>query len=263
MGSKSKNQMWHDTVVVVTGGASGLGLACVEHFVKLGCKVAMLDLPSSDGASLAQAWGELVRFIPVNVCDEASLEAAIQTTQAQLGPLKVLINCAGIAPAVRTVGRDGPHDLSVFRRVIDINLTGTFNAIRLAANAMSKQTADISGNRGVIINTASAAAFDGQVGQAAYAASKAGVVGMTLPLARELARFGVRVMTVAPGIFWTPMLEAAAPLLRESLTKDVPHPPRAGKPAEFALLAQSIVENPYLNGEVIRLDGAARLSFMR
>ncbi len=254
--------MWHDTVVV-TGGASGLGLACVTHWLGLGAKVLMLDLPGSAGAAEAQRLGDAVHFIACDVCDAVGMTDAVEAAQQRFGPLRVLVNCAGVAPAARTVGREGPHDLDAFRRVMEINLTGAFNATRLVAQAMSRNEADAEGHRGVIIHTASAAAFDGQIGQAAYAASKAGVVGMTLPLARELARFGIRVMTIAPGIFMTPMLAGAPPALREALTKDVPHPPRAGHPAEFARLTQAIVENPYLNGEVIRLDGATRLPFMR
>lgn len=255
--------MRHDTVVMVTGGASGLGLACVSHWATLGANVAMLDRPGSAGKAKAQRLGNAVHFISCDVCDATCMAEAVEAVQQRFGPLRVLVNCAGVAPAARTVGREGPHDLDAFRRVIEINLTGSFNATRLAAQAMSRNEADAEGHRGVIILTASAAAFDGQIGQAAYAASKAGLVGMTLPLARELARFGIRVMTIAPGIFMTPMLAGAAPALREALTKDVPHPARAGHPAEFARLTEAIVENPYLNGEVIRLDGAARLPFMR
>jgi NAD(P)-dependent dehydrogenase (short-subunit alcohol dehydrogenase family) len=204
--------------------------------------------------------GDAVRAIATDVGDEASMQRAVDLTLADFGALHVVINCAGIAPPARVLGRNGPHALDLFRRVLEVNLTGTFNAIRLAAGAMQRNAPNAEGERGVIINTASVSAYEGQIGQAAYSASKAGVAGMTLPIARELAQFGIRVMTIAPGIFETPMLRGLSQEVQASLGAQVPFPPRLGRPQEFASLAVHIVENVMLNGEVIRLDGAIRMA---
>ena len=245
-------------VALVTGGASGLGLATVEKLVASGARVVILDLPSSDGAAVAEKLGEAVRFSPGDVRSEDDVTAALDAA-AELGTLRVAVNCAGIGPAARTVGKDGPFPLPVFTRVVEVNLIGTFNVIRLAAWRMA-DNAPLDGDRGVIVNTASIAAFDGQIGQAAYSASKGGVVGMTLPIARDLASLQIRVVTIAPGLFDTPLLATLPEEARESLGKQIPHPSRLGKPNEFAALVAHIVDNPMLNGEVIRLDGAIRMA---
>jgi len=246
-------------VVLVTGGASGLGEACVRRFTGLGMKAIMLDRDMERGKKLASELGDCVRYAQADVTSEGEVQAAVDTAVSTFGGLDVVVNCAGVAWASRTVGKEGPHPLDLFESVIKINLIGTFNVIRLAATQMSKNTPDANGERGVIINTASVAAFDGQIGQAAYSASKGGIVGMTLPIARDLSRVGVRVMTIAPGIFETPMVGAMTAEVQASLATQIPFPSRLGKPDEYAQLAQNIIEHPYLNGEVIRLDGAVRM----
>ncbi|MFC0169560.1 3-hydroxyacyl-CoA dehydrogenase [Pseudoduganella danionis] len=245
-----------DNVFIVTGGASGLGAATARMLVAQGGKVVLADVQAEAGQALA---GELnAVFVKCDVTSEADGQAVVAAATA-LGTLRGLINCAGVAPAMKTVGKDGPHPLELFQRTVNINLIGTFNMARLAADAMSKTAATESGERGVIINTASVAAFDGQIGQAAYAASKAAVAGMTLPMARDLSRNAIRVMTIAPGIFETPMLMGMPEEVRTALGAMVPFPPRLGKPGEYAQLAQAIIENSMLNGETIRLDGAIRM----
>jgi NAD(P)-dependent dehydrogenase (short-subunit alcohol dehydrogenase family) len=241
---------------IVTGGASGLGRATATRLAAGGAKVVIVDLPSSDGEAVAKEIGGA--FAAGDVTNEADLAAAVATA-AGLGPLRVLVNCAGIGTAIRTVTKQGPHPLDAFNRVIQVNLVGTFNAIRLAASQMVTNE-EVDGERGVIVNTASAAAFDGQIGQAAYSASKGGIVGMTLPIARDLASLKVRVMTIAPGLFETPLLGMLPQEARDALGAMVPHPARLGQPPEYAALVAHIVENPMLNGEVIRLDGAIRMA---
>jgi NAD(P)-dependent dehydrogenase (short-subunit alcohol dehydrogenase family) len=247
--------------VFVTGGASGLGEATVRALVERGASVAIYDLPRSKGAELEKELGPATRFLPGDVTDEAQVRDAIDAALDAFGPLRGLVNCAGIGSASRTVGKDAaPFPLDVFRRTIEVNLIGTFNAIRLAAARMVGNEPDANGERGAIVNTASIAAFDGQIGQAAYSASKGGVVGMTLPIARDLARHGVRVCTIAPGLFKTPLLLGLPEPALEALGRSVPFPPRLGEPAEYADLACHILENPMLNGETIRLDGALRMA---
>ncbi|AEA26165.1 3-hydroxyacyl-CoA dehydrogenase [Pseudonocardia benzenivorans] len=245
-------------VALVTGGASGLGLATAETLLAAGAKVVLLDLPGSAGEEVAGKLGDDARFAPADVRDEAAVAAALDVA-AELGTLRVAVNCAGIGPAAKTVGKSGPFPLDLFSRVVEINLIGTFNVIRLAAERMT-QADPVDGERGVIINTASVAAFDGQIGQAAYSASKGGVVGMTLPIARDLASAMIRVVTIAPGLFDTPLLASLPEEARTSLGAQVPHPSRLGDPAEYGALAAHIVANPMLNGEVIRLDGAIRMA---
>jgi len=249
-----------DSVFLVTGGSSGLGAATVRMIVAGGGKVLLADLDAQAGSALAADLGAAARFIRTDVGDPVSAETAIAAALNGFGGLHVLVNCAGVAPAEKILGKHGPHALDTFMRVININLLGSFNMIRLAAAAMSQEEPNAEGERGVIVNTASVAAFDGQIGQAAYSASKAGVVGMTLPIARELARFGIRVVTIAPGIFETPMLLGMPQPVQEALNQSVPFPPRLGRPAEFAALVRHIAENAYLNGEVVRLDGAIRMA---
>jgi len=244
---------------IVTGGASGLGEATARLLADAGARVAVLDRPGSRGEEVASSLRGEALFVSADVTDEAAVKNALDTTVERFAALHVVVNCAGIAAAMRTVGRDGPHDLGVFRRVLEVNLVGTFNVIRLAAERMQGNEANSDGERGVIVNTASVAAFDGQIGQAAYSASKAGVVGITLPIARELARVGIRIVTIAPGVFETPMLGGLDTQSREALVADVPFPHRLGRPSEFAALVRQIVENPMLNGETIRLDGALRM----
>jgi NAD(P)-dependent dehydrogenase (short-subunit alcohol dehydrogenase family) len=245
-----------DNVFIITGGASGLGAATARMIVDAGGKVVLADVQLEAGTALA---AELKgRFVKCDVTSEADGLAVVAAAQ-EMGTLRGLVNCAGVAPAVKTVGKDGPHPLEVFQRTININLVGTFNMARLAADAMGKTEAGESGERGVIINTASVAAYDGQIGQAAYGSSKAAVVGLTLPMARDLARSGIRVMTIAPGIFETPMLMGMPEEVRDALGKMVPFPPRLGRPSEYAHLARTIIENTMLNGETIRLDGAIRM----
>jgi len=243
-------------VFIVTGGASGLGAGTARMLAQAGGKVVIADLNEAAGVALAQELGG--QFVKCDVSSEADGQAVVAAAQ-QLGRVSGLVNCAGIAVASKTVGKNGPHPLDAFERTIRVNLIGTFNMIRLAAAAMVQNTPDAEGERGVIINTASVAAFDGQIGQAAYAASKGGVVGMTLAIARDLARDGVRCMTIAPGLFETPMLLGMPPEVQDALGKMVPFPPRLGRPAEFARLAQAIIGNTMMNGEVIRLDGAIRM----
>ena len=245
------------TQAVVTGGASGLGEATARYFASQGAQVTLLDRDSNRGLEVAKDIGG--HFAETDVTDESSVQAAIDLALNRMGGLTAAVNCAGIALGIKTTGRDGPHPLDAFQRTIDINLVGSFNVARLAAVAMAQNTPEPDGARGVIINTASIAAFDGQKGQAAYAASKGGVVGMTLPMARDLASSGVRVMTIAPGIFKTPMLAGLPEDIQASLAADVPNPARLGDPSEYARLAGFIVEMGYLNGEVIRLDGALRM----
>ncbi len=244
------------SVALVTGGASGLGLATATALTEAGAAVVIVDLPGSPGEAAARELGG--DFAPTDVTDEDSVRAAVAQAVA-LGPLRVAVNCAGIGTPGRVLGKAGPMPLADFARVVTVNLIGTFNVIRLAAEAMA-QTDPVDGERGVIINTASIAAYDGQVGQAAYAASKGGVVGMTLPIARDLAQSLIRVVTIAPGLFDTPMLQGLPEPARQSLGAQVPMPSRLGQPREYAALARHICENPMLNGEVIRLDGALRMS---
>lgn len=239
--------------VVITGGASGLGAAVARHFCAKGAKVTLFDRDKQRGEALAAEIG--AGFCAVDVTDAASVAAAVAAAKDAMGTISVLVNCAGIATGARIVGREGPHDLALFQRTIDINLVGSFNCMRLVAAEMASNAA----SGGVIINTASIAAFDGQKGQAAYAASKAGIAGMTLPAARDLAGQGIRVCAIAPGVFLTPMLEGLGPEIQDGLAADVTFPKRLGRPEEFAALAAFIVECDYLNGEVIRLDGALRM----
>ena len=245
-------------VALVTGGASGLGLATAETLLDAGASVVIVDLPSSQGAEIAEKLGDKARFAAADVTDEAQVTAALDVA-AGLGTLRVAVNCAGIGNAIKTVGKQGAFPLDAFTKVVTVNLIGTFNVIRLAAERIA-QTDPVDGERGVIINTASVAAFEGQIGQAAYSASKGGVVGMTLPIARDLASAQIRVNTIAPGLFETPLLGGLPEEAKESLGKQVPHPARLGKPSEYGLLAAHIVANPMLNGEVIRLDGAIRMA---
>jgi len=245
-----------DQVFIITGGASGLGAATARMIVAQGGKAVLADVQDQAGAALAAELNAV--FVHCDVTSEDDGRAVVAAAVAA-GTLRGLVNCAGVAPAMKTVGKDGPHRLDLFQRVVGINLVGTFNMCRLAAEAMAQQAPTGDGERGVLINTASVAAFDGQIGQAAYAASKAGVAGMTLPMARDLARSGIRVMTIAPGIFETPMLLAMPPEVQQALGQMVPFPPRLGKAAEYAQLARAIIENVMLNGETIRLDGAIRM----
>ncbi|TXG00105.1 3-hydroxyacyl-CoA dehydrogenase [Massilia arenae] len=245
-----------NNVFIVTGGASGLGAATAHMLAEGGAKVVIADVQEEAGRALAAELGG--QFVRCDVTQEADGKAAVDAAVA-LGTLRGLVNCAGVAPAVKTVGKDGPHPLDVFQRAVNINLVGTFNMARLAAEAMGKTEEAEHGERGIIINTASVAAYDGQMGQAAYGSSKAAVAGLTLPMARDLARSGIRVMTIAPGIFETPMLMNMPQEVRDSLGKMVPFPPRLGMPKEYAHLAKAIIENVMLNGETIRLDGAIRM----
>ncbi len=247
----------NDTAAIITGGASGLGEATARHFAAQGAQVTLLDRDADRGAKVAAEIGGY--FAQTDVTQEASVTAAVELASEKMGKITAAVNCAGIADGIKTVGRDGPHPLDAFQRTIDINLVGSFNVARLAAAQMALNEPDADGARGVIINTASIAAFDGQKGQAAYAASKGGVVGMTLPMARDLASSGIRVMTIAPGIFMTPMLAGLPEEVQAQLAADVPNPPRLGDPKEYGRLAAFIVEMGYLNGEVIRIDGALRM----
>jgi NAD(P)-dependent dehydrogenase (short-subunit alcohol dehydrogenase family) len=249
-----------DHVFLVTGAASGLGAAVARLLVKEGGFAVLADRNRESGEALAVQLGKAACFAETDVTSESDGKATVDRAKDLFGHLHGLINCAGIAPAEKIIGRDGLHGLETFSRVIGINLVGTFNMIRLAAQAIAAEDPGEDGERGVIVNTASIAAFDGQIGQAAYAASKGGVVSLTLPVARELARFGIRVVTIAPGTFETPMMAGFAPEVREALGKSVPFPSRLGRPAEFAALVKHICENTMLNGEVIRLDGALRMA---
>ncbi|MGB8389987.1 3-hydroxyacyl-CoA dehydrogenase [Mycobacterium sp.] len=244
-----------DAVAVVTGGASGLGLATTKRLLDAGALVVVLDLRGEEAVG---ELGDRARFVQADVTDEAAVTRALDTAES-LGPLRIVVNCAGTGNAIRVLGRDGVFPLDAFRKVVDINLIGTFNVLRLAAERIAK-TEPAGEERGVIVNTASVAAFDGQIGQAAYSASKGGVVGMTLPIARDLASHLIRVVTIAPGLFDTPLLASLPEEARASLGKQVPHPSRLGNPDEYGALAVHIIENPMLNGEVIRLDGAIRMA---
>ncbi len=244
---------------VVTGGGSGLGEATVRHFHDRGAAVVIADVAVAKGEALAAELGARAAFVRCDITDESEVTAALAKA-ATFGPLRGVIGCAGIAVGEKVLGRDGPHRLNSFARCIEINLIGTFNMIRLAAAAMAETPPTEEGERGVIVSTASVAAYEGQIGQAAYAASKAGVVGMTLPIARELARSGIRLNAIAPGLFHTPMMDSLPPEVRDALGKATPFPQRLGRPAEYAALAAHIVENVMLNGETIRLDGAVRLA---
>ncbi len=244
----------------VTGGGSGLGAATARNFAENGAKVLLADVDEEAGEATASELGDVAKFVRTDVTDEGSVQAALDTAVETFGYLNGVVNCAGIGPAAKVVGKKGVHDLGLFEKTVGINLIGTFNVIRLAAAKLSENDPNEEGERGVIVNTASVAAYDGQIGQAAYAASKGGVVALTLPVARELASSGIRVVTIAPGIFETPMLAALPEEARDSLGKQVPFPPRLGRPEEYAALAKHIVENAMLNGEVIRLDGAIRMA---
>lgn len=246
-----------ERVFLVTGGASGLGRAVAEHLVAAGGRVVIADIAET-GAETASALG--CRFVRTDVADEAAGRAAVATALEVYGGLDGLVTCAGIVAGARVLGRNGPHDLDAFARTVRVNLVGTFNMVRLAAEAMAARDPDPDGSRGVVVTTSSIAAFDGQVGQAAYAASKGGVASLTLPLARDLAAHGIRVVSVAPGIFETPMMAGLPAEVQEALGRSVPFPPRLGRPSEFAALVAHIIGNPMLNGEVIRLDGALRMA---
>jgi NAD(P)-dependent dehydrogenase (short-subunit alcohol dehydrogenase family) len=246
-------------VALVTGGASGLGLATVKELLGAGGKVMIVDRPQSDGAAMAKELGANAAFAGADVTSEAEVVAAVAQTVARFGTVHINVNCAGTGAAMKTTSKGGPMPLEIFAKVIEINLIGTFNVLRLCATQMAKNTPNEDGERGVIVNTASVAAFDGQIGQAAYSASKAGVVGMTLPIARDLASIGVRICTIAPGTFDTPMLAMLPEPARNALAAQIPFPSRLGRPPEFAALARHIVENAVLNGETIRLDGALRM----
>jgi len=249
-----------NSTFIVTGGSSGLGEATVEMIVAAGGNAIIADVNRSLGEALAARLGSQVRFSECDVTSEEQARGTVDMAVSTFGGLQGLVNCAGVGIPAKVLGKDGPHPLDRFAKIVNINLIGTFNMIRLAAEAMSRGQADAAGERGVIVNTASVAAFDGQIGQPAYAASKAGVVGMTLPIARELARFGIRVVTIAPGLFETPMMAGLPEEAQKSLGAQVPFPPRLGRPPEFALLVEQICRNAMLNGETIRLDGAIRMA---
>lgn len=248
-----------NSVFLVTGGASGLGEATARMLVGEGARVVLADVNDASGARLESELGGNARFVHVDVTDESSINKALEKA-SELGTLRGVVNAAGIVLAEKVLGRNGPHALDAFARIVHVNLSGTFNVIRLASSLMSTLEAAASGERGVIVNTASVSAFDGQIGQAAYSASKGGIVAMTLPIARELARYGIRVMTIAPGIFDTPLMASLPQAARDSLATQVPFPPRLGNPSEYAALVKHIIENEMLNGEVIRLDGAIRMA---
>jgi NAD(P)-dependent dehydrogenase (short-subunit alcohol dehydrogenase family) len=248
-----------DNAFLVAGGGSGLGAATARMLAAAGGKVVIADV-NAGGEAVAREIGANARFVRTDVTEEAPTQAAVDACLSAFGAIHGAINCAGVAPGERVVGRNGPHGLASFERAVRINLIGTFNVIRLAAAKMTTQPAFPSGERGIIVNTSSVASFEGQIGQAAYAASKAGVNGMTLPIARELAKFGIRVVTIAPGIFDTPMLQGMSEEIRASLGQQVPFPPRLGRPEEYAALVRHVIENEVLNGEVIRLDGAIRMA---
>ena len=249
-----------DSVAVVTGGASGLGEACVRNLVNRGGKVSIFDFAQDRGEKVAMELGNSVIFCMTDITDEANVQAAIDKTIEAFGAIHIAVNCAGVGIPAKVLGKEGPMSMDHFNKVVQINLMGTMNVVRLAAEKMVKNKGNDDGEKGIVINVASAAAFDGQIGQAAYSASKAGVAGMTLPIAREFAEYGIRIMTIAPGIFRTPMVEGLPENVQEALGKMVPFPKRLGEPSEFAGLVQHIVENPMLNGEVIRLDGAIRMA---
>jgi NAD(P)-dependent dehydrogenase (short-subunit alcohol dehydrogenase family) len=247
------------STTVITGGASGLGRATAERLLGSGARVALLDLPTSPGVDAARAMGPEALFTPADVTSAEEVTTALEAALKRFGAIHALVNCAGIGTADKTFGKRGPADLARFTHTIQVNLIGTFNCIRLAAAHIAGNPPGPDGERGVVINTASVAAFDGQIGQAAYSASKGGIVGMTLPIARDLAELGIRVCTIAPGLFDTPMMASLPEPVRVALGKQVPFPPRLGQPAEYAALAVHIMENPMLNGETIRLDGAIRM----
>jgi NAD(P)-dependent dehydrogenase (short-subunit alcohol dehydrogenase family) len=249
-----------DTRAIITGGASGLGQAVAESVVAAGGRVALLDVNAAAGHALAASLGERASFIDADVTAESAVNAAVAGASQTMGGLNLAVNCAGVGWPKRMVGKDGPMPGEFFRKVIEINLVGTLLVCKAAAAEMQKNAPNADGERGAIVMTASVAAFDGQIGQVAYAASKGGVVGMTLPMARELAAFGIRVVTIAPGLFLTPMMAALPAEAQESLGKQVPFPPRLGRPAEYASLVMQVVENPMLNGETIRLDGSIRMA---
>jgi 3-hydroxyacyl-CoA dehydrogenase / 3-hydroxy-2-methylbutyryl-CoA dehydrogenase len=248
------------SVAVVTGGASGLGEACVRDLVASGGKAAILDMVKDKGEALASELGKSVIFCVADVTKEDDVQTALDKTVQAFGAVHVAVNCAGVGAPAKVIGKEGPMSMKQFSKVVEINLMGTVNVIRLAAHKMMANKGNEHGEIGVVINTASAAAFDGQIGQAAYSASKAGVVGMTLPIAREFAEYGIRIMTIAPGLFNTPMLQGLPDNVKAALNKMVPFPKRLGEPVEFAALVHHIIENPMLNGEVIRLDGAIRMA---
>jgi len=247
-------------VFVITGAGSGLGAAVARMAVGAGARAVLLDVNADSGAAMAAELGAAARFVRTDVTSGPEGEAAIAAALEAFGRIDVAVNCAGVAPGEKIVGREGPHGLESFARAIQINLVGTFNMLRLAADAMARNAPNAGGERGVVVNTASVAAYDGQIGQAAYAASKGGVAALTLPAARELARHGIRVVTIAPGIFATPMMAGLPQEVQDSLGGTVPFPSRLGDPGEYAALVRHIVENAYLNGEVIRLDGALRMA---
>ncbi|MBD8709125.1 3-hydroxyacyl-CoA dehydrogenase [Pseudomonas sp. CFBP 13711] len=247
-------------VFLVSGGASGLGAATAQMLIDAGASVMLVDVNAEALAAQVEKLGDKARASVSDITQESAVQAAVDAALSAFGHINGVINCAGIVGAEKILGKEGPHGLDSFSRVINVNLIGSFNLLRLAAVAIAESTADAGGERGVIINTASVAAYDGQIGQAAYAASKGAIVSLTLPAARELARYGIRVMTIAPGIFETPMMAGMTPQVRESLSAGVPFPPRLGKPEEYAALARHIIENSMLNGEVIRLDGALRMA---
>lgn len=249
-----------ENTFVVSGGASGLGGATAKMLVENGGNAVILDLKAEEGNSLQNLLGANCLFIPTDITSEEQVSGALDLALKKFGNLSGLINCAGLGPAKRILGKSGVHDLAFFKKIIDVNLVGSFNTLRLVAEKMESNAPKSQGERGVIINTASVAAFEGQIGQAAYSASKGGIVAMTLPIARELARLGIRIMAIAPGIFETPLLAAYTQEVRDSLGQQVPFPPRLGKPGEYASLVKHIIENPMLNGEVIRLDGAIRMA---
>lgn len=249
-----------DKVAVITGGASGLGEACLRNLVKDGAKVAIFDIQAEKAEKLVQELGPDVIFANVDVTNEPSVINGIQKTIGAFGAIHIAINCAGTGNPTKVFSKKGPHPIDVFNKIVQINLIGTFNVLRLAVEQMVKNAPGANGEKGVIINTSSVAAFDGQIGQAAYSATKAAIVGMTLPIARECAEYGIRIMTICPGIFDTPLLGSLPEPVRDALGKMVPFPPRLGQPPEFAALARQIIENSYLNGEVIRLDGGIRMA---
>ena len=249
-----------DRAFLITGGGSGLGAACARRLIARGARAVLADISEQPGAHLANELAPRARFVRTDVTDEHSVQGAIDAATSDFGRLDGAVNCAGVPLAQLVVGKKGAHSLDDFARVIRVNLIGTFNVIRLAAAVLARNEPTAGGERGVIVNTASVAAFDGQIGQAAYSASKGGIVGMTLPMARELARFGIRVMTIAPGVFETPLLGQLSEEVRRSLAEQVPFPPRLGRPDEFAALVEHIIENEMLNGETIRLDGAIRMA---
>lgn len=248
-----------DTVTIVTGGASGLGEATVRNFVDGGAKVAIFDMNASKGEKVADELGDAAIFQRVDVTDEASVKSGLDAAVDAFGSINACINCAGIGVAMKTMGKEGPHPYDLYKKVLEVNLFGTFNTLRLAVERMADNEPNAGGERGVIVNTASVAAYDGQKGQVAYSASKGGVVGMTLPIARDLAFYGIRICTIAPGLFLTPLFEGLGDEVVQSLSAQVTFPKRLGDPSEFGAMARTIVESPYLNGETIRLDGAIRL----